>query len=148
MAQTWTDTPTLKQIKIGDNVTITTKCIILAHDASMKKDLGYTKIGSVKIGNNVFIGAGSIILPGTSIGDNCVVGAGSVVRGNLEADSVYVGSPAKKICTKQEFLDKHKKQLKTKENVFDESFTLRGKISLEKKKEMKEKLESKNGYVE
>ena len=47
-------------ITIGNNVTITNS-VVLAHDASTKKELGYSKIGCVDIGNNVFIGYGSII---------------------------------------------------------------------------------------
>ena len=70
-------------IEIGNNVTLAPRVHILAHDASMKKFLGYTKIAPVKIGNNVFIGAGSIILPGVTIGDNVIVGAGSVVTKDL-----------------------------------------------------------------
>ena len=50
-------------IKIGDNVTLASNVIILAHDASTKRSLDYTKIALVEIGDNVFIGAGSIILP-------------------------------------------------------------------------------------
>lgn len=50
-------------ISIGDNVTLAPRVHILAHDASTKRILGYTLIGRVTIGNNVFIGAGSIILP-------------------------------------------------------------------------------------
>ena len=45
-------------IEIGDNVTLAPRVHILAHDASMKKFLGYTKIAPVKIGNNVFVGGG------------------------------------------------------------------------------------------
>ena len=54
-------------ITIGDNVTIT-NATILAHDASTKKSLGYTKVGRVDIGDNVFIGYGAIVLPNTRIG--------------------------------------------------------------------------------
>lgn len=46
-------------VSIGDNVTITNS-VVLVHDASTKKELGYSKVGCVKIGSNVFIGYGSI----------------------------------------------------------------------------------------
>ncbi|MFQ6827743.1 MAG: DapH/DapD/GlmU-related protein [Faecalimonas sp.] len=49
---------------------------ILAHDASTKQELGYTLVKPVKIGNNVFIGAGSIILPGVTIGNRVIIGSG------------------------------------------------------------------------
>ena len=63
-------------VSIGDNVTIAPHVQILAHDASTKGYLGYTKIGRVVIGSNVFIGAGTIILPSITIGNNVIIGAG------------------------------------------------------------------------
>ena len=53
--------------------------------------------GDITIGNNVFIGAQCTILPGTIIKDNVVVASNSVVKGILEGDTVYGGSPAKVI---------------------------------------------------
>jgi galactoside O-acetyltransferase len=47
----------------------------------------------VHIGNNVWIGAGSVILPGVSIGENTVIGAGSVVTKNIPANVVAFGNP-------------------------------------------------------
>ena len=69
-------------VSIGNNVTLT-GVKVLAHDASTQIPLGVSKVGRVKIGNNVFVGHGTIILPGVSIGDNCVVGAGSVISSNI-----------------------------------------------------------------
>ena len=63
-------------IEIGNNVTLAPRVHILAHDASMKRDLGVAKIGKVTIGNNVFIGAGTIVLPNVRIADNTIIGAG------------------------------------------------------------------------
>lgn len=51
----------------------------------------------ITIGNNVWIGAGVIVLAGITIGDNAVVGAGSVVTKNVAANTVVVGNPAVKI---------------------------------------------------
>ena len=75
-------------IEIGDNVTLAPRVHILAHDASTKLYLGYTKIGRVRIGNDVFIGHVTIILPGVTIGDNVVIGAGSVVKSDIP-DNCY-----------------------------------------------------------
>ena len=50
----------------------------------------------VHIGNNVWIGAGAIILPGITIGDNSVIGAGSVVTKDIPANVVAVGNPCRK----------------------------------------------------
>lgn len=89
------------QIELGKNIVISTKAILLAHDYSPKikqllnggGEMNY--IHSVKIGDNVFIGAGAIILPQTVIGDYCVIGAGAVVKGNIPDYSVVIGNPCK-----------------------------------------------------
>ena len=51
----------------------------------------------IKIGNNVWIGRGCIILPGTVIEDGVVIGANSVVKGKLQKNCIYAGSPARLI---------------------------------------------------
>lgn len=98
-------------VEIGDNVTIT-NAIVQAHDASTKLYIGYTKIAKTIIGNNVFVGMGSIILPGSRIGDNVIIGAGSVVRGLIPENSVVIGNPAKVVCTCEEYIDKNRKKMK------------------------------------
>lgn len=62
-------------ITIGNNVTITNS-VVLAHDASTKKELGYSKVGCVNIGDNVFVGYGCIILPNVNIGNNVIMEQG------------------------------------------------------------------------
>lgn len=49
----------------------------------------------IHIGNKVWIGANSTILPGISIGDNAIIGAGSVVTKNVPADTIVAGNPAR-----------------------------------------------------
>ena len=51
----------------------------------------------VVIGENVFIGAHSIILKGVTIGDRSIIGAGSVVTKNIGPDEVWAGNPARRI---------------------------------------------------
>lgn len=80
-------------IKIGDNVTLAPRVHILCHDASTKQFLGYTKIGKVVIGNNVFIGANTVILPNVKIGDNVIVGANSTITHDIPDNSLVVGTP-------------------------------------------------------
>ena len=75
-------------ISVGDDVTLASNVRILAHDASTVKATGYTKLGIVEIGNNVFIGADSIVLCNTKIGDNVIIGAGSVVTHDVPSNSV------------------------------------------------------------
>lgn len=81
-------------ISCGDNVTLAKDVYIIAHDASMKKTLGKTRVAPVKIGNNVFIGAGTIVLPGNIIGDNVIIGAGSVVTKNIPSDEIWGWKPS------------------------------------------------------
>ena len=49
----------------------------------------------IHIGNNVWIGANSVILPGVTIGDNTVIGAGSIVTRDVPANVVAVGNPCR-----------------------------------------------------
>lgn len=51
----------------------------------------------ISIGDNVWIGAGAIVLPGVSIGANTVIGAGSIVNKSIPANCVAVGNPCKVI---------------------------------------------------
>jgi len=83
----------------------------LAHDASTKAHLGYTKIGEVRIGRRVFLGAGTIVLPDVRIGDDAIVGAGSIVRDDVPAGMVALGNPARTICTTAEYLDRHRERM-------------------------------------
>lgn len=89
-------------LTIGDNVRIAAHCIIVPSEHRFD-DLGspITKQGvintGVKIGSDVWLGAGVIVLDGCDIGDGCVVGAGSVVTKSLAPYSVVVGSPAREI---------------------------------------------------
>lgn len=126
-------------ITIGDNVTLAPRVHILAHDASTKTFLNYTKIGKVTIGNNVFVGASTIVLPGVTIGNNVIIGAGSVVTKDVPDNTVVAGVPAKKICNLDDYLDKMK-NLMSKTTVFEEEYTERGGIDDIKKEKMNNKL--------
>ena len=119
-------------IEIGDNVTIAPRVHILAHDASTEKVVGLTKVANTSIGNNVFIGASSIILPGANIGDNVIVGAGSLVNKPLKSNGVYAGNPAKFITSIETYKEKIIKDLKLSKS-FSEDYTLRKNISEKKK---------------
>ena len=109
-------------IRIGDNVTLAPRVHILAHDAATKTFLGYTRVANVVIGDNVFIGAGTIVLPGVSIGNNVVVGAGSVVSHDIPDNAVAMGCPARVVKSIDEFVEAERQKMNS-ENVFDDQFT-------------------------
>lgn len=134
-------------IEIGNNVTLAPNVHILAHDASTKKELGYTKLGGVKIGNNVFVGAGSIILPGVTVGDKVIVGAGSVVTKDIQRNSVVAGNPVRCICSYDDYMNKEKMRIDIA-HLYDKSYTIHGNVTIEKKEQMKRELKaSKNGFI-
>ena len=133
-------------IEIGKNVIISTNCYILAHDASLATLCGFSKIGRVKIGDNVYLGNSVTVLPGVTIGNNVIVGAKSLITKDLKSNSVYAGSPAKYICSLDDFIEKH--NLLRKESVFfEDNFMYWQKASKEEKEKMKEKLNNKCGYI-
>lgn len=134
-------------IKIGNNVTLAPRVHILAHDASLVNFLGYAKIGKVQIGNNVFIGADTVVLPNVRIGDNVVIGANSTVSRDIPSNSVAAGTPARVLGTIEDYLEKNRLLLK-KRPVYDVNYTYRGKLDLEKKEKMKIELETGFGFVE
>lgn len=94
------------RIELGDRVVISENVIFLTHDYSLTaglisigkcppKDIAIVK--PIRVGNNVFIGINSVLLPGTQIGDNVLVGAGSIVRGIIPSDSIVIGNPGRVI---------------------------------------------------
>ena len=96
------------KVKIGDNVFIAPNCCITTagHPINIdERNRGLEYAYPIKIGNNVWIGAGANILPGVTIGDNVTIGAGSVVNKSIPANSIAVGNPCKVIKT---ILDKTK----------------------------------------
>lgn len=101
-------------LSFGDNVNIAHGVVILTHDGAwinLKKcpEVNGAICGGqapVTIGNNVFIGVNAIITKGVTIGDNVIIGVGSVVNHDCESNSVYVGVPAKRIMSTEEYFKK------------------------------------------
>ena len=96
-------------IEIGDNVTLAEKVGFINHggDARVTKRLEKYKnarnFGRIRIGNNTFVGKGSILMPGVSVGNNCIIGSMSIISSSVPDNSVYAGIPAKFICTIDEY---------------------------------------------
>ena len=90
-----------RAVSIGDDVAIGPFCSFFCSSNTYSPDKplfreNYEK-GDIRIGNNVLIGAQSVVLPGTEIGNNVIIAANSVVKGTLESGRVYGGSPCKPI---------------------------------------------------
>lgn len=134
-------------IEIGNNVTFSTRVTVLAHDASTKKSTGYTKIGKVIIGDNVFVGANATILPNVKIGDNSIIGANSVVTKDIPANCVAAGNPVKIICSLEEFLNRNQEKMETAQK-FGREYRFSKKITEEKKEEMKCAVKNGMAYID
>ena len=91
------------EITIGDYTLITARCSIIdtTHPLGDGEGTRTTDLSDersfVRIGRRVFIGVNVVIMPNVTIGDNCFIGAGSVVTTDIPANSVAVGAPAKVI---------------------------------------------------
>ncbi|MEN4916790.1 acyltransferase [Acinetobacter pittii] len=97
-------------ITLGNNVHITAGCRFINHDGGvlilrhLEPSLEITK--PINIGDNVYLGTNTIILPGVNIGNNVIVGAGSLVNKDLADNAVYAGIPAKFIKTLDDYYAK------------------------------------------
>jgi maltose O-acetyltransferase len=98
-------------IAVGDQTTISIGVIVLAHDASTRRSLGYSRVAPVTIGRRVFVGARALILPGVTIGDDAIVGAGSVVTRDVESGTLVAGNPARVLGTCDEYLAATKQRM-------------------------------------
>lgn len=79
-------------VMVGPNVTITA----VGHPVEPNlRRCGMQFCADVHIGNNVWLGANVVIVPGVTIGDNSVIGAGSVVTKDIPANVVAVGNPCR-----------------------------------------------------
>jgi len=99
---------------IGNNVWITSGCQLLCHDASViminliRRD-HLDRVAPIIIRDNCFLGNNVIVLPGTTIGSNTIIGAGSVVTKDISDNSVVAGTPARYICSMDDYIQKMEK---------------------------------------
>ncbi|WP_202797936.1 acyltransferase [Ochrovirga pacifica] len=86
-------------ITIGDDVALSdgVKLITISLDLTKSNNHDRHYGESIRIGDNVQVGAGTIVLQGVTVGDNVMIGAGSVVTKDIPSNCVVVGSPARVI---------------------------------------------------
>jgi acetyltransferase-like isoleucine patch superfamily enzyme len=86
-------------VTIGDRVTVTAGVSFITHDGAtwlIRDDKGRRyRFAPIEVGNDVFIGLNSILLPGVKVGDRCIIGAGSVVTKSVPSGYVVAGVPAR-----------------------------------------------------
>ena len=87
-------------VEIGNNVFIAPNVIISPVEHSViAKERRKNRGGKIVIEDDVWIGAGAIILPNVTLHKGCVIGASSIVKTDVEANTIYAGAPAKYIKT-------------------------------------------------
>jgi maltose O-acetyltransferase len=133
-------------ISIGDNCTICPNVRLIAHDASTKKFLGYTKLGKIVIKNNCFIGDSTIVLPKVTIGPNSIIGAGSVVTKDIPPNTVAAGNPTKIISTLNDYLNKIK-ILSDKKKIFSEDYFINN-LDAQKRQELLSSVGYEVGFID
>lgn len=98
-------------ISIGDWCGFGADCVILAHEGQFDEFLDAGRIGRVTIHPHSHIGTRTVILPGVEIGPRTIVGANSLVTRSLPPNTVCAGSPARVLCSLDEYLDRHRQRI-------------------------------------
>jgi len=104
----WSTEPYL--ISIGNFCQLTEGTKIYTHGGALvarDKFPNFDFFGKVVLGDRVYVGAGSKIMPGVTIGNNVLIAAGSVVTKSIPSNVVVAGNPAKYICTIDQYIEKN-----------------------------------------
>lgn len=103
-------------ISVGNNVRLASGVQFINHDTAREMlnrmyetDTFASVRGCIQVGDNVMVGANTLILPNVRIGNNVVVGAGSVVTRDIPSNSVAAGVPCRVIGTFDNWVEKRKK---------------------------------------
>jgi acetyltransferase-like isoleucine patch superfamily enzyme len=102
-------------VELGDRVTITTGVLFLTHDGSTRvfrhripeASAFGNSFGPIRVLDNSFVGARTVLMPGVTIGPDSIVGAGSVVTRDVPPGSVAAGVPARVMLTLDEYVARY-----------------------------------------
>jgi maltose O-acetyltransferase len=134
-------------IEIGDETTISLEVFVLAHDASTRTHVGYSRVAPVKIGSRVFIGARAMILPGVTIGDDAVVAAASVVTRDVPPGTVVAGNPARALGSSEAYFGEHRRRLEGRPTWERPGRTAHSGLTPENREEMLRALDDGEAYI-
>lgn len=106
-------------VSFGNNVVVAANVTFIPHDIvgvmlknrEESKDCGRIFLGKIVVGDNVFIGANSVILPNVTIGSNSIIAAGSIVAKSVPENSVVGGNPAHVIKSIDSFVEKRRMEI-------------------------------------
>jgi maltose O-acetyltransferase len=133
-------------VEIGDDVTFAPDVHVIVHDASAKRCVGHTRLAPVRVGSRVFVGARTTILPGVAIGDDVLIGAGSVVSRDIPPGTVAAGNPARALGSLESYFARTRERFASAPH-FERAWTVGGGITAAMKAEMAVRIGDGEGFV-
>lgn len=106
-------------IELGNRVTLAHGVVLITHDGASRlfrqtlpgSSPWGNRFGTIQIGDNVFVGVNTIILPAVKIGSNSIIGAGSVVTKDIPPQTVAAGAPARPICSLAAYVERYQQKM-------------------------------------
>jgi maltose O-acetyltransferase len=139
-AGVYIDAGFLWAVTIEDGVTLAHDVQIIAHDSSIRHEIGYSVVRPVVIGRGAYLGAGARILPGITVGREAIIGAGAIVRQDVPERTVAVGNPARVISSVDDLAARHRTAMETAP-MFEVGPLAAGGATLQELDEMRRALE-------
>jgi maltose O-acetyltransferase len=127
-------------LTVEDRVTISNRVTVLAHDATTRHLIGWSRVAPVAIRRGAFVGAGATLLPGVEIGAGAIVAAGSVVRHSVASGVIVAGNPAQPVGDVAAYMERHERLRETRPSWVREGWTASTGITPSRVSEMRQVL--------